>query len=332
MGRARRREDRDRERLIPAMQVRRALRRSSRSPRAIDEVGGAPRPARHCEPMVPTRHCWPIPRSRRSTTRCRTICTCRCRSRRSKAGKHVPCEKPIALNADEAAQLRGARPAPQLILEAFMVRFHPQRLRGASSCNGRHRTRARDPDLFSLLQSATRPMSATRPISAAAGCTTSAATRSSLALPLRGRAARGGGASIDHDPDDFAPTGWPARSSNSPAGAASTFTVATQLSAHQRVTDRPARRDASRSSFPSTPCPMRLCGSSSTPGGPRRRRRPRGGVPGLRPVRTAGRGVFARGARRARPFGVEDAVANMQVIDALFRSERSGTWEPVAAG
>jgi predicted dehydrogenase len=31
------------------------------------------------------------------------------------------------------------------------------------------------------------------------------------------------------------------------------------------------------------------------------------------------------------PYGVEDAIANMRVIDALFRSERSGRWEDVAA-
>jgi predicted dehydrogenase len=29
------------------------------------------------------------------------------------------------------------------------------------------------------------------------------------------------------------------------------------------------------------------------------------------------------------PYGVEDAVANMRVIDALFRSEKSGRWEEV---
>jgi len=29
------------------------------------------------------------------------------------------------------------------------------------------------------------------------------------------------------------------------------------------------------------------------------------------------------------PWGVEDAVANMRVIDALFRSEKSGRWEEV---
>jgi predicted dehydrogenase len=44
------------------------------------------------------------------------------------AGKHVLCEKPIALNAAEAERLRSA-PADRLIMEAFMVRFHPQWLR-----------------------------------------------------------------------------------------------------------------------------------------------------------------------------------------------------------
>ncbi len=30
------------------------------------------------------------------------------------------------------------------------------------------------------------------------------------------------------------------------------------------------------------------------------------------------------------PYGVEDAVQNMRIIDALFRSEKSGRWEGVA--
>ena len=44
------------------------------------------------------------------------------------AGKHVLCEKPIALTATEAEQLRTAANRV-LIMEAFMVRFHPQWLR-----------------------------------------------------------------------------------------------------------------------------------------------------------------------------------------------------------
>jgi predicted dehydrogenase len=41
------------------------------------------------------------------------------------AGKHVLCEKPIAMNAAEAEQLR-AVPADRVVSEAFMIRFHPQ--------------------------------------------------------------------------------------------------------------------------------------------------------------------------------------------------------------
>jgi predicted dehydrogenase len=46
----------------------------------------------------------------------------------AKAGKHVLCEKPIALNAKDAEALREC-PPDRLVLEAFMVRFHPQWLR-----------------------------------------------------------------------------------------------------------------------------------------------------------------------------------------------------------
>jgi predicted dehydrogenase len=43
----------------------------------------------------------------------------------ARAGKHVLCEKPVALTAAEAAQLKDAPPGI-LIAEAFMVRHHPQ--------------------------------------------------------------------------------------------------------------------------------------------------------------------------------------------------------------
>jgi predicted dehydrogenase len=43
------------------------------------------------------------------------------------AGKHVLCEKPIALDAEEARRLKDARKESGLIVaEAFMVRHHPQ--------------------------------------------------------------------------------------------------------------------------------------------------------------------------------------------------------------
>ncbi|HEX6705185.1 MAG TPA: Gfo/Idh/MocA family oxidoreductase [Albitalea sp.] len=42
-------------------------------------------------------------------------------------GKHVLCEKPLALSAGEVEQMRDAsRASGRLVLEAFMYRFHPQ--------------------------------------------------------------------------------------------------------------------------------------------------------------------------------------------------------------
>ncbi len=46
----------------------------------------------------------------------------------TRAGKHVLCEKPIGLNASDAARLE-EKPDDIHVMEAFMVRFHPQWLR-----------------------------------------------------------------------------------------------------------------------------------------------------------------------------------------------------------
>ena len=46
----------------------------------------------------------------------------------AKAGKHVLCEKPMAMNVADAERLRNA-PKDIIISEAFMVRYHPQWLR-----------------------------------------------------------------------------------------------------------------------------------------------------------------------------------------------------------
>ncbi|HWT32040.1 MAG TPA: Gfo/Idh/MocA family oxidoreductase, partial [Propylenella sp.] len=45
-----------------------------------------------------------------------------------KAGKHVLCEKPIGMNAEDAARLRSVA-GQRHVMEAFMVRHHPQWLR-----------------------------------------------------------------------------------------------------------------------------------------------------------------------------------------------------------
>ncbi len=57
--------------------------------------------------------------------------------RAADAGKHVLCEKPIALDAGEAQQLVAARDRNGVyIQEAFMVRTHPQWERAVEICRG----------------------------------------------------------------------------------------------------------------------------------------------------------------------------------------------------
>src|SRR5262245_58531545 len=47
--------------------------------------------------------------------------------RAAAAGKHILCEKPLALDAAECAEMEAAaRQHGVLLLEAFMYRFHPQ--------------------------------------------------------------------------------------------------------------------------------------------------------------------------------------------------------------
>ena len=128
-------------------------RASTRSPRAISPRRRR-RPPRSASPAptAPMRNCSPIRRSRRSTIRCPTICTSPGPSARCEAGKHVLCEKPIALDADEAQALIAARARTgKLVAEAFMVRHHPQWRRAREIArSGAIGEVARDPDLLRL--------------------------------------------------------------------------------------------------------------------------------------------------------------------------------------
>ena len=99
--------------------------------------------------------------------------------RAAEAGKHVLCEKPIGLNADEARSLLAVRDRTGVVIgEAFMARSHPQWLRAKEIAQsgaigdlrvvtGTFTYFNRDPTT-----------SATSAASAVAACTTSAATRS----------------------------------------------------------------------------------------------------------------------------------------------------------
>ncbi|MGA8586114.1 MAG: Gfo/Idh/MocA family oxidoreductase [Roseiarcus sp.] len=151
------------------------------------------------------------------------------------AGKHVLCEKPIALDAEEANSLIEARDrSGKLVAEAFMVRFHPQWRRAkelvATGAVGDLRAiqtffsyRLLDPENVR-----------NRPPGGGGlydiGCYAILSARHIFgAEPTRVAA------TIDHDPN-FRTDRLAGAILEFPGGRLSTFTIGTQMSAHQRVT------------------------------------------------------------------------------------------------
>ncbi len=247
------------------------------------------------------------------------------------AGKHVLCEKPIALTAEEATRLRAAA-QKVLIAEAFMVRFHPQWLRARELVrDGRIGTLKAVQMFFGYNNADPANVRNKADIGGGGlydiGCYAIVAGRFFLAdEPARAIAL------VDRDPA-FRTDRLTSGLVEFGAGRRLDFTVSTQIAPHQR---------------------LQLCGSKG---------RIELHIPVNAPQGAAtrisiddcssleGTGIvtetlppsdqyqlqgeaFSRAVRGeiALPYGVDDAIANMRVIDALFRSEHSGRWEDVARG
>ena len=243
------------------------------------------------------------------------------------AGKHVLCEKPVALNAEEARSLIEARErSGKQIAEAFMVRFHPQWRRA-------------------------RELVGAGAIGAASAIQTFFSYRLLDPANVRNRPPGGGGlydigcyailtaryifgaeparvvATLDRDPN-FQTDRLVSAILEFPGGRHLTFSAATQLSGHQRVTIvGEAGRIEIAIPFNAPPDrPTRIMvdsGADLFGGGARVEEFPVCDQYALQGD------AFSRAALGQAPleFPIEDAVANMRVIDALFRSAERGTWE-----
>jgi predicted dehydrogenase len=243
------------------------------------------------------------------------------------AGKHVLCEKPIALDADEARALIATRQRTgKLVAEAFMVRFHPQWRRAKELAQAGTVGPPRAIQTFFSYHLLDAENVRNRPPGGGAiydiGCYAILSARYIFgAEPTRVAA------TIDHDPK-FQTDRLAGAILEFPGGRHATFTVATQLSAHQRVT---IVGDAGRievmipfNAPPDRPTEIAIDSGADLSGGGRRVEQ----FPACDQYTLQG-DAFSRAILHGTPleFPIEDAIANMRVIDALFRSAKSGSWE-----
>jgi predicted dehydrogenase len=246
------------------------------------------------------------------------------------AGKHVLCEKPIALNAAEAQSIVAARDrSGKRVIEAFMVRCHPQW----------HRVRSlvRDGRIGKVraVQSAfTFPVTSpdnvrNRPDYGGGALYDVGCYPIVTARYLFGTEPERAIALLDRDPAlgvDRVTSGLVAF----PGGEQLLLTSALQLALYQRVVVL-GTQGRIEIPVPFTPPKEHACrividsgasldGSSAV-------------VEEFAPVDQyqlqcdLAAAVFRN--ERSEEFPIEDAIANMRIIDALYRSALSGRWESV---
>ncbi len=243
------------------------------------------------------------------------------------AGKHVLCEKPIALDAEEARRLVAARDkSGKLVAEAFMVRFHPQWRRARDIVrSGEIGEVGAIQTLFSyrLLDGGNIR---NKPPGGGGlydiGCYAILTARYIFAAePTRLVAA------LEIDPK-FGTDRLASAILEFPGGRHLTFSASTQLAGHQRVTiagaagrievQVPFNAPIDRPSKITVDSGVDLVGSGAR----------------VEEFATCDQytlqgDAFSRAilGEEKPEYPIEDAIANMRVIDACFRSAKSGRWE-----
>lgn len=246
--------------------------------------------------------------------------------RATRAGKHVLSEKPMGMSAADTEALRGC-PKDRLVMEAFMVRFHPQWIRAReivrSGRLGTIRTLQmlfayNNPDPANIRNKLETGGGALMDI----GCYPMVGGRFLLdADPQRVIAL------IDRDPT-FGTDRLSSAILDFGEGRHMTFAVSTQATPYQRlqVLGTDARLEiVIPVNAPQGEETKILIDDGSAPDG------------SSAVVETIAASdqytlqaeAFSRAvlSEETLAWGVEDSILNMRILDALFRSETSGTWE-----
>jgi predicted dehydrogenase len=245
------------------------------------------------------------------------------------AGKHVLCEKPIAVTAEEAGKLKEAS-ARVLIAEAFMVRHHPQwqharELVRSGEIGGLRAMQV----LFSYFNADPANIRNKADIGGGGlldiGCYAVVAGRYFFeAEPVRVIAL------IDRDPA-FGVDRTSSALVDFGGGRQLAFTVSTQAVPFQRLQALGAKGRIEIEIPFNAPAdqPTRIYVDDGSLHGSRSARTIE--FPVTDQYQLQGE-AFSRAVRGAEPlaYGVEDAVSNMRILDALVRSDKSGSWVTIS--
>jgi len=246
----------------------------------------------------------------------------------AKKGKHVLCEKPIALTASEAETLRSA-PKGVLIAEAFMVRVHPQWIKARDLARkGKLGRLVAIQSLFTYHNVDPDNVRNMADIGGGAaydiGCYPIVVGRYIFgAEPKRVAAV------IDRDPK-FMTDRTTSAVIDFGEGRHLTFTTSTQATSYQRVhiVGTKGRLEVQIPFNAPQGGAMKVYldnGKKLADASAKAIKLPKADQYQIEAE------VFSRAVRGKEKleFGVEDAILQARVIDAIFRSETSGAWEAV---
>ncbi len=240
------------------------------------------------------------------------------------AGKHVLCEKPLGLDANDAARLRDAAAAhPDLVvMEAFMYRFHPQWVAVRSAIDAGRIGELRSVQTFFSYFNTDPANVRHNPAWGGGALLDIGCYPISQARWLFDRQPERVMGMLELDPQ-FGTDRLASALLDFGDGCNATFTVATQLHGHQRAqiqgtagrieVDIPVNAPAGRATKVTF---VDGAGSEVVEFGPADQY-------GLQADAIA----EAIAGNRTAATSLDDAIANMAVIDAIFASATSGAWQ-----
>jgi predicted dehydrogenase len=248
------------------------------------------------------------------------------------AGKHVLCEKPMAMDSGQArAMAARARERGLLLMEAFMYKFHPQWVRAAEIVASGEIGRLRATHAWFSYSNADPANIRNRAETGGGalydiGCYAVSTARFLAAASGIGEPARAM-ALVERDPASGTDVLSAGILDFGPGGPRSSFHVSTRAFPSQRVEVLGDKGSLSLripfNMYADIPAEMEVVTSV----GSRTLR--------LGPADQYGLmlSAFSRAILEGRsaPVPPEDGVAGMAALDALFRSEKSGAWERISA-